>query len=85
MEFDDLVEQGVFIFAGVDENDEAIFSIDMDRCREVFPALYWHEMNQIDEAILKAIDLGFITMDIDPDNLEVTYTVTDLGHEYLGD
>lgn len=80
MDFDDLVAAGVFIDAGFDEvTGETMWQMDMERCKEVFPELYWEEMNQIDAAILKAIDLGFLTMDIDPDTLEVTYEVTEEG------
>jgi len=83
MEFDDLVEAGVFVEVGVDEFGESLWAMDMDRCKEIAPELYWHEMNAIDEAILKAIDLGLLTMDIDPNTLEVTYEVTDEGKEIL--
>lgn len=83
--FEALVEAGVFEFAGWDEDGERIWAVDWDRAKEVWPAFYWHEKNQLDEAILDAVEAGFLRMDIDPDTLEVSYEVTDLGNHLLDD
>jgi hypothetical protein len=83
MTFEELVEAGVFEFAGFDDDGETLWHLNMERCREVCPEVYWEEMNAIDSAILEAIDLGLVTMDIDPDTLEATYTVTDEGEAVL--
>lgn len=84
-DFEDLVELGVFEFAGWDEDGERMWHVDMDRAKEVCPAFYWHEKNAMDLAILDAIDHGFLKLHLDPDTLEETLEVTDLGDEILDD
>lgn len=81
--FQELVDQGVFEFAGWDEDGERMWHINMERAKEVWPDFYWHEKNLLDAAVLDAVDQGFLKMDIDPDTLEVTLEVTGLGDELL--
>lgn len=81
--FEELVVLGVFEFAGIDDDGEHLWSINMERAEAVAPEIYWAEKNAIDEAILRCIELGFLEIDVDPDTLEVTYEVTEDGKSVL--
>lgn len=83
MTFEELVEAGVYEFDGWDDDGEMMWILNEEVAKQVAPEVYWHEINKVDEAILLAIDLGLLVMDIDPETLEVTYTVTDDGEAVL--
>jgi len=83
--FAELVAQGAIFLFGMDEDGEPLYAFNMERLKEVHPDLYWHEKNAIDAAVLEAVDLGFLTMDIDPENMEVTLNVTEAGDAMLNE
>jgi hypothetical protein len=83
MTFEELVEAGVYEFAGWDDDGERLWTLNPEVAKEVAPDIYWQEMNLIDQAILKAVDLGLLTIDMDPDTLTETYVVTDDGEAVL--
>jgi len=83
-EFEELVDLGVYNFAGYDDDGEKLYTLDVDRAKEVAPEVYWEHTNEIDAAILKAISLGLLELDIDSDTMDVTYKVTDHGNDVLG-
>lgn len=84
VEFEDLVDLGVYEFAGYDDDGERLFTFNAERCLQVAPDFYWEYMNEIDQAILKCIDLGYLELDVDPDTMDVSYKITDYGNEVLG-
>lgn len=83
MDFEELVEQGVYTFAGTDDDGERLWAINMERAKEIAPDIYWFHQNELDKAILKALDMGLLELDIDSNTLEETYTVTEDGKNTL--
>lgn len=85
-DFEYLVSQGVFEFAGVDPEDgENLWTMNEERAKVVCPEIYWAERNTIDLAVQDAINEGYLEWDIDPSTLEETLSVTEVGAEVVGE
>lgn len=77
--FDEQVAVGIWRYAGEDDDGEPLLSFDEDVARELAPDLYWQNKNSVDEAVLDAIDAGYLEWDFDPETFEETLIVTPLG------
>jgi hypothetical protein len=77
-----LLDQGVYVPAGIDEDGEAQYKFVPEVAKVVSPELYWLEMNEVDKTLLDLIDKGLVQMDIKPDedgNLDAIYSLTEAG------
>lgn len=79
--FDEQVEAGVWLYAGEDEDGETLITLDDEAAIKFAPEIYWKEKNAVDEAILDAIDAGYMEWDFDPETFEETLIVTPLGEQ----
>lgn len=76
MTFDEAVEIGVYY--PIETDDGVEYNINMEKAREHASALYYAELDAIDEAVLAAIEAGYLQLDftIDEDGrLDTTYKV----------
>lgn len=84
MTFDELLDLGVYEFAGFDENDsEPLYCMNMDAAKEHAVELYWQEINSIQQGILDAVEEGYLEWDFDPETLEESLIVTKRGEEVV--
>lgn len=60
---EELIEAGVYIPAGLDEDGEVMYACDYQKAREYVPEIYIEEVKALDEAILAAVDSGDIELD----------------------
>jgi len=60
---EELVDAGVYIPAGLDEDGEILFACDFEKAREFAPEVYIQEVKVLDEAILEAVDSGMMELD----------------------
>lgn len=80
--FDELLDLGVYEFAGFDEEGgEPLYSMNMLKAQVHTPELYWNEINAIEEAVFDAVDEGYLEWDVDPETLEESLIVTKRGEE----
>lgn len=78
--FEQMVELGVYTPEQVNEDGEIEYSCDLQKAKEHAPEIYLAEMEAIDKAILDAVDLGYLEIDmqIDPEgNLSISYIPTE--------
>lgn len=80
---DDLIAMGVYEVSGVDEDGEPMYSLNVEVAKEVAPDIYWADRNALETAILDAVEEGFLEWDVDPDTLEMTFYVTELGEKVI--
>jgi len=76
--FEEYLSLGVFYMLGTDS-----CGLDVDRMHKYAPELEEIYMQQIYDSILAAVDAGLIELDIDPNNLEVNYIVTEAGNKLI--
>lgn len=77
-----LVELGVYV--PIDTTDGVMYDVDMQRAKQYAPDIFYAELDALDEAILEAIEAGFLEMDFslnEDGNLDTTYKVTARGLE----
>jgi hypothetical protein len=80
---DALIDAGVYEVAGVDEDGELLLSLNVEVAKEVRPDLYWADRNACETAIFDAVEAGYLEWDIEPDTLEMSFYVTELGAKYI--
>lgn len=80
---DALIESGVYVVDGVDKDGEALYSLNVEVAKEKAPDIYWADRNACETAIFDAVEAGYLEWDIDPDTLEMTFFVTELGEEHI--
>ncbi len=83
MELETLIEMGVYEVSGVDETGEPLYSLNVPMAKELAPEVYWADRNACETAIFDAVEQGYLEWDIDPDTLEMTFSVTELGEKYI--
>ena len=60
-----LEEQGAIVWDGVANNGEAVFRFDLDKLKEVLPALYEEIMSDIDNDLIQLYQEGFVEIEYD--------------------
>ncbi|QIN94649.1 hypothetical protein PP460_gp153 [Streptomyces phage Muntaha] len=80
---DDLIEMGVYEVSGVDEDGEPMYSLNVAVAKELAPEIYWADLNACETAIFDAVEAGYLEWDVDPDTLEMSFYVTELGEKYI--
>ena len=60
--FQELIKHGVYY---LDEDGD--FQLDMVAAEKYAPALYWANLNELDMAILQAVDDGYLRLEITTD------------------
>ena len=61
--FEDLINAGVYVEAGVDEDGETLYACDFEKAKEFAPEVYREEVMALDIAILDAVDSGMMEID----------------------
>lgn len=77
---EELLEAGVYVPVGEDENGDTLYELDFEKAKEVAPEIYHAELNALDAAILEAVDKGYMELDFgigDDGEPYVEYIVTD--------
>jgi len=80
--FEHLVKTGALKPVGKNENNEVLFSFDIDVLKEVSPELFDAISSEFDEDLKNLYELGLINISYD-ENLEANFTITEKGKEYL--
>ena len=80
---DDLIKMGVYEVSGVDEHGETLYSLNMGTAKELAPEIYWADRNACETAIFDAVEAGYLEWDIDPETLEMSFFVTELGESVI--
>ena len=80
---DDLIEMGVYEVAGVDENNEPLYSLNVEVAKELAPEVYWADRNALETALFDAVAEVYLEWDMDPDTLEMTFFVTEKGENVI--
>lgn len=80
---DDLIDMGVYEVSGVDEDGEPLYSLNVEVAKEKAPEVYWADRNACETALFDAVALGYLEWDVDPDSLEMTFYVTELGEKHI--
>lgn len=76
-----LENEGAIFWDGVAENGEAVFRFDLDRLKQVMPALYDEIMADIDEDLMTLYQEGFVEVEYD-ENLNAMFRATEKGREW---
>ena len=77
-----LEEQGAIVWDGVANNGEAVFRFDLDKLKEVLPALYEEIMSDIDNDLIQLYQEGFVEIEYD-ENLNALFRATDKGKKMM--
>jgi hypothetical protein len=77
-----LEEQGAIVWDGVADNGEAVFRFDLDKLKEVLPALYEEIMSDIDNDLIQLYQEGFVEIEYD-ENLNALFRATDKGKKMM--
>jgi hypothetical protein len=80
---DDLIQMGVYEVSGVDEQGEPMYSLNVETAKALAPQIYWADRNACETAIFDAVECGYLEWDIDPDTLEMSFFVTELGESVI--
>lgn len=62
--FPELVDEGIYEFAGFDEDGEMTFRLDTDIAKIKAPHLYWEHHNDMTSKLLTAIEEGFLEWEV---------------------
>lgn len=80
---DALLDMGVYEVSGIDGDGEPLYSLNVDVAKEMAPEVYWADRNACETAIFDAVECGYLEWDIDPDTLEMSFYVTELGESVI--
>jgi len=80
---DDLIDMGVYEVSGIDGDGEPLYSLNLDKAKELAPAIYWADRNACEAALFDAVEQGYLEWDVDPDTLEMTFFVTEKGEKVI--
>lgn len=64
LSFEELVDCGVYEFAGFDDEGEMTFRLDAEVAKRKAPHLYWAQHNDMTEKMLTAIEEGFLEWEV---------------------
>lgn len=62
--FEELVDNGVFEFAGFDENEEITFRLDPEAAKVKAPEIYSKHQDEMLAMMFKAVDEGYIEWEV---------------------
>jgi hypothetical protein len=60
---EELIEAGVYVPIGVDEDGDRLYDVDLERAKIFSPELWAREQEALDMAILEAVDSGKMEID----------------------
>ena len=79
-----LIENGVAELSGMTKDGEVIYHFDMDKMKELEPALYEEMMQETEEALLDLYQKGLVEMEFD-ENLEARFLLSDEARSKLAE
>ena len=76
-----LEDQGAIIWDGVAPDGQAVFRFDLDKLKEVMPAMYDEIMADIDQDLMNLYQQGYVDIEYDED-LNAMFKITEKGKKW---